>query len=121
MDVATLLRATESVASEMHLERLTGKLISVLVATSGADAGALVVCEGERLLLRAAQGEGAPQTTSELRDAAAERVLRFAQRTRETIALREGDESALWQDPYFVRRRPKALLCVPLLRQGKVL
>src|SRR6476661_213137 len=41
--------------------------------------------------------------------------------TQREAALRRGDGAALWQDPYFRTHLPQAVLCLPLLRQGKTL
>jgi histidine kinase len=120
LDIATIVDAAESMASERNLERLIERLMQATVAAAGADTGLLALESGGGLEVR-----GERREASGTRDGSAPRapmrVLNLAVRTGAAVSVCEGEASPLWQDPYFAQGSPKALLCLPLMRQGKAL
>jgi signal transduction histidine kinase len=48
-------------------------------------------------------------------------VVRYVERTREHLVLNDTAQEVIFAaDPYVVRTHPKSVLCVPLIRQGKL-
>src|SRR5262249_33864201 len=49
-----------------------------------------------------------------------ESLIRYAMRTRETVILDDASaQNPFSADPYVVQRRARAILCLPLINQGK--
>jgi signal transduction histidine kinase len=102
-------------------------LLRVALEQAGAARALLVlpVGGGWRCVARASVGAGALQV--EARDlplaqaGLPESLLHFVLRTRETVLLDDALASAQFRDDPFVQRtRPRSVLCMPLLRQGKL-
>jgi signal transduction histidine kinase len=85
----------------------------------------LLLCEDGEPYVRATRTGASPCVL--LREplggstAAPERVVRYVLQTRGDCLLRDADGSALWQDAYYGHHHPRAVLCLPLMRQGKAL
>jgi GAF domain-containing protein len=77
------------------------------------EAEAMTRCDRVELVLREA-----PVTPSEL----PESVLHYVIRTRQSVTLDDATTPALFSaDPYVRQRRPRSVLCLPLLKQAKLL
>ena len=131
LDVATLVKASQAIASEIELGRLVEKMLEILVEHAGAERGALLVeASGEWSIeaeLRLARG--VPTITRALRADGADperglalRVVHYVARTREALVLADAaHEGSFTRDPYVAARRPRSVLCSPLVRQGALL
>ncbi len=101
-------------------------LLRLALEHIGAERAALVLEAGSRLFVEAelrgdprVQGgfvlESVPvEASSELPVS----VIQYVQRTRETVLLDDAVvEPVFSSDPYVVERKPRSLLCLPILRQ----
>jgi serine phosphatase RsbU (regulator of sigma subunit) len=99
--------------------------MQTLLENAGAQRGFLVLLRGEALRIEAAITVdpdsikvGLAQdlsTSSEL----ATTVVRYVARVPETLVLSDvSREHRFASDPYVVRRRPKSILCIPMMHRG---
>ncbi|MEZ0371414.1 MAG: ATP-binding protein, partial [Candidatus Sericytochromatia bacterium] len=137
LDLLSLLKASQALSGEMELGLLLDKLLTIVMENAGAQKAALILpdnmdlADGEpknwtigalaRLeqgaLVRQTPAEGASGATSEL----AEGVINYVLRTRQSVVLDDAAASgAFTQEAYILAVRPKSLLCLPLLNQGKL-
>jgi PAS domain S-box-containing protein len=128
LDLATVMKVSQAVSSEIVLERLIETLLRTSIEHAGADRGLLILPQGGDLRIRAealVHGESvkiylrdAPISSTEL----SERVLHYAERTQESVLLEDasarGDFSS---DEYIRERRSRSILCSPLVKQGKLI
>ncbi|WP_437878744.1 AAA family ATPase [Sorangium sp. So ce513] len=127
LDLEGLMRAAQAVAGELVLDRLLDRLMRIVMLRAGAQRGFLLVPRGEDLSI-AAEMRTAPDEVrvgldQPMRDdaALATSVVRFVARSREGVLL--GDacaEPRFARDPYVASQRPRSVLCLPLLQQGRL-
>ena len=128
LDLATVIKLSQTVSGEMVLEKLLDTLMRAADEYAGAERALLI------LLRNAKQRIAAVATTSndtvlvrmcnELVTSSLlpETVLRHVLQTRESVIL---DDAAILNpfsaDPYIVRRRARSVLCLPLVNQAKLI
>ncbi|UQA56910.1 AAA family ATPase [Polyangium aurulentum] len=128
LDVATLVRASQAIASEIVLENLLERLMRTVVENAGADRGVLLLTREGRLIIEATMtvepdvvrvGLGAPlEAGADL----AMSVVHFVQRSLEPVVLGDAAHAgAFADDPYLLARPPKSLLCLAMVQKGMVI
>lgn len=123
IDVATVIKAAQTVSEEIILERLIHQLVRLNIETAGAEKGVLLLKENERFIVRAAgrlgkEGIEVTQPRGALSDLVPVSLVRFVGRTGETILLSDASKEKLFAaDPYIVRRSPKSVICIPVAHQ----
>jgi PAS domain S-box-containing protein len=128
LDVGTVLKAAQAVSGEIVLGELVKTLLRIAVEHAGAARGLLILFAGgePRIEAEATTGRGHIEVTlyqtagspAEL----PESVLHYVIRTRESVIL----DDALVQNPfstdeYLSRQRARSILCLPLVKQSKLL
>jgi predicted ATPase/GAF domain-containing protein/signal transduction histidine kinase len=124
LDVATAIRATQAISSELVLDRLLERLMCIVVENAAAQRGLLVLERDHVLRVSATVEPGRVDVcSSELgsRSDLATTVVQYVARTREVVVLADaGRERRFANDPYLAAKRAKSLLCVPMLHQGRL-
>ncbi|MGA7936288.1 MAG: GAF domain-containing protein, partial [Kovacikia sp.] len=128
-DLETVLKASQAILSEIELDQLLDSLIRILIESAGAQTGCLILenagiwtieaaCElndGENVC--AAQVLQSLPTTNRL----PESIIQYVIRTHETILLNDATrEGHFIHDPYIQNNQSQSLLCLPLLKQSKL-
>ncbi|WP_438032529.1 AAA family ATPase [Sorangium sp. So ce204] len=127
LDLEGLMHAAQAVAGELALDRLLDRLMRIVMLRAGAQRGFLLVPQGEDLSI-AAEMRTAPDEVrvgldQPMRDDAtlATSVVRYVARSREGVLLGDaGAEPRFARDPYVAGQRPRSVLCLPLLLQGRL-
>jgi PAS domain S-box-containing protein len=128
LDLATVIKMSEAVAGEIVLERLIETLMTIAVEHAGADRGLLILPHGgeNRIEAVARSGRdgvrvrllGTPVTPSELPVLVLGQVIR----TQSQVILDDArGENAFAEDEYIGRKQARSLLCLPLLKQAKLI
>jgi len=139
LDVASVLKAAQAIASEIEMKRLLEQVIGIALTNSGAQRCVL--------LLQRTGNEGSPQSigSPKLQIVAiasidpdevqvglsipldqqgmtlSSSVVGFVSNTRETLTLNNPHQDARFaSDPYLKEKQPRSLLCMPLLHQNKL-
>jgi len=127
LDFETVIKASQALSSEMFLPQLIEKLIQFAVEHAGAEKGLLVLLrEGEpRIEAEATTRNGGVQVT--VRQTALtsldlpKSVLQYVIRTRERVVLDDASVANLYADDDYMRqKRPRSVLCLPILKQTKL-
>jgi len=124
LDLSSVLRASQAIASELVLDRLVDTLIRVVMTAAGADRGVLFQ-ERAGAWQRTVDGRiGADGMVTErdlpaTADQVALTVLHYVARTRETV-VRDIVPGAAQDDPYLRGSRVRSLLCMPLVNQTRL-
>src|SRR4029077_15824960 len=128
LDLTTVLSVSETVAGELVLERLVDMLMRTAIEHAGAERGLLMLSQAHELRLQAEAITSANTITVRRREApiagaaVPESIIQYVARTKESViiddALVQGPFSA---DCYILQRRPRSILCLPLLKQAKLL
>jgi PAS domain S-box-containing protein len=123
LDLSTVIKMSQTVASEMVLEKLIDTLMRTAIEQAGAERGLLIVeqriaaeatTSGDSILVQLCDE---PVTTTALPEA----VLHYVVRTNESVILDDAAaQSAFAADPYIRQRQARSILCLPLINQGRL-
>jgi hypothetical protein len=131
IDLNSILKASLELAQETDLDELLRKLMSILIENAGAQNGSLILWLDGRWSLEV-QGSTDPEhefelISSPLEDQATQMggpqvplsVIHYVINSQVELVLMDASASNQFsQDPYVQLRRPKSILCAPLLNQG---
>jgi diguanylate cyclase (GGDEF)-like protein/PAS domain S-box-containing protein len=126
LDLLTVVKAAQSIASEVTTGRLHETLLRTLLEHVGAQCAHLLVRRHGQLHLKESARyedkhfhhetiEAQPATL----DCVPEMVVNYVARARTTLVLDDAcREGVFLHDPYFRRKRQCAVLCMPVLRRN---
>ena len=127
LDLATVLKASQAISSEIILDRLLEKLMQILMENAGAQKGLLFLQQENSLILAAEAIVGAnqkiitPDATVPESDHWPSSLIAYVQRTRETLVLNEtATEELFCSDPYILEQQPKSVLAFPLISHNQL-
>lgn len=130
VELTSLLKMSNSIASTLRLENLLENLMNVLLENAGAQRAALLLVEQGSLRVYADTGTSitpANSTTFLTARALAEadlpqNLIRYAARTARPIALTQAHtDRAFGSDPYIRRNRTLSALAMPVVKTGETL
>jgi PAS domain S-box-containing protein len=127
LDLDMVLKASRVISGEILLGSLLEKMMKIVIEVSGAQKG-LLILEKEGKFFIEAEGDAETGKVSLLRETEFEKsgelshaVTNYVIRTKENIILNEAVEEELFQnDPYIIQKKPRSLLCAPIIHQGKL-
>ncbi|WP_416397226.1 diguanylate cyclase [Allohahella sp. A8] len=143
LDYQSLLRANQLLSQEVNTSDLLKKMMEVLLVNAGAQHGGIAVNDEGVLRLgvcgnvdagtgeidcrlfgadhevQTHQSVGTPeQAESLLPDA----IIRYVQHTCETLLLEKpAEDQRFLNNAYLQRHRPKSVLCLPIIGQGRLI
>jgi predicted ATPase/signal transduction histidine kinase/DNA-binding NarL/FixJ family response regulator len=125
LDLATVIKASQSISGEIVLANLLDKLMKTLLENAGAETGALIFLKPEGLFIEASGNrddvkvlESIPVETSQQLPVA---ILNYVARTEKDAILNDASTEDVFQaDDYIKRRQPKSIICTPIIYQGKL-
>jgi PAS domain S-box-containing protein len=128
LDLGTVMKASHALAGEIVLENLVETLMMIALEHAGAERGLLILPHGEELRIAAEARTGRDGVEVQLRQAAAtpaelpESLLRYVVRTQQSVILDDASSQSLFSDdPYVLEKRPRSVLCLPLVKQTKLM
>jgi predicted ATPase/signal transduction histidine kinase/tRNA A-37 threonylcarbamoyl transferase component Bud32 len=126
LDMASMLKATQAISSEMVLDSLLEKLLQIALQNTGAERGFLVLPRQGQLVIAAASGTGKsvdlpPESPLTGSDRLSAGIVQYVARTMEPVVLADAARQGSFQtDPYVSRRKLRSVLCAPMLNQGQL-
>src|ERR1700739_2692268 len=127
LDLATVIRASQAVSSEIVLEKLIDTLMRTAIEQAGAERGLLILPRWDEMHIQAEATTNGENVTVHLRSAAdspaalPESVVRYVMRTRESVILDDARaQNPFSADPYVVQHHARSMICLPLVNQGKL-
>jgi diguanylate cyclase (GGDEF)-like protein len=134
LDLHSLLKASRLMSQEVQLDALLQKLLGIVLENAGAEYGAIVLCEDEGLTVEAVGrfSEGTMleyhQLDRKLDDESPEpasqlpvELIQYAHLTRNLLVLNHpADDVRFAKSRYLAARRPKSVLVLPILHQGRL-
>ncbi|MEH1858633.1 MAG: AAA family ATPase [Nostoc sp.] len=127
LDLATVLKASQTLSSEIELDKLLTKLLQVVIENAGADKCALLLLKEDRLVVEATAQVGQQSKVlqsifvEDSADVPHSLIYTVKRSLQPTVILDTTLHPVLIADPYIIRQQPKSLLCTPILYQGKLL
>ncbi len=126
LDLMTVVKATQAVSGELGLDRLIETLLKIVLEHAGAERGLLILGREEERLAAEAVTDGDRVTISLQQEALSGdvlpiSVLHYVIRTRERLLLDDATAfTPFSEDAYMHCKRPKSVLCLPLVKQADV-
>lgn len=129
LDLSTVMKASQAIASEIRLESLLQTLMHIVLENAGAQTGVLALMQGNDWVIKAIGHADGSVTVPPVGEASAVRtgslplsVMNYVARTQAPL-LTTSDEfpEALLQDDYIREYQPKSILCAPIINQGQLL
>jgi transcriptional regulator with GAF, ATPase, and Fis domain len=127
-DAASALKAAQAITAEIEIERLLPHLVRIVIENAGAERGVLLeAVEGKLTVLAEGTVGGGARIDSVLPQAVPlddhaglpRALVHQVYRSGGVILVGDARADPAWQnDPYVATRRPRAILCVPIIRQG---
>jgi predicted ATPase/signal transduction histidine kinase len=127
LDVETVVKASQALSSEIVLPKLIETLMRIAVEHAGAERGLLILLGGNEPQIEAeattihGMVEVAVRQTIMRSLHLPESMLQYVIRTREPVVLDDASVRNLYSEDEYVRqKRPRSVLCLPILKQTKL-
>ncbi len=128
LDAETVARASQALSSEIVLPKLIDTLMRIALEHAGAQRGLLILPRGDQLRIQAeATTSGATFSVRQGETGVtaaeyAESIVQFVGRTHENVILADAAAgNPFSMDAYLLQRRARSILCLPLLKQAKLI
>lgn len=127
LDLATVLKASHVISGEMMLEPLMGKLMHIVIENAGAQRGILLTNQDNRLIAaaQASMQEGQIVVRGAFTDhcnALPWSIINYAKNTRESVIINDPLKNSIYaNDPYIKSNQPQSLLCMPVVKQNRLI
>ena len=128
MDLNTLIKATQTLAGEVALDKLLIKIMQIVIESAGAQKGYLILQKQGEWLIEAEANidKDEVQVMQSIGVTASEDVsasiVDYVARNQHSVVLSDAvNEGDFIQDPGIQRHRPKSILCIPLINQDQVI
>jgi PAS domain S-box-containing protein len=133
LDVATVVKASQAISSEIVLPQLIEKLVRIAVEHAAADRGLLILHRGgasgdePRIEAEAVTG-GVEKMEVVLRHSDVtsadmpQSALQYVIRTQEHVLLDDASADSVYsKDEYVRQKRSKSILCLPIVKQTRLI
>src|SRR5258708_174801 len=128
LDIGTVVKAAQAVSGEIVLRKLIETLMRITLEHAGAERGLLILFPDDEPRIEAEATTARGRAEVKLRQTAPSpaqlpvSMLHYVMRTRESMIL----DDALAQNPfsadeYLYQKHARSVLCLPLLKQSKLI
>ena len=128
LDLATVIKVSQAVSSEIVLEKLIDTLMRTAIEHAGAERGLLILPRGLEQRIEAEATTSGDTIIVRLREASMaeaavpESIVHYVVRTRESVILDDASaEHPFSADPYIRQQHARSILCLPLINQAKLI
>lgn len=127
IDMLTILKFTQLLSNEIHLDKLLQKLLVIVIENAGAQRSIILNKVNNKWVIEA-EGDLDHQVihlNSLMEEESNERypssILNIVQRTQKPIILNDAIKSELtFQDAYVLQEKPRSLLMMPIFYKGQL-
>ncbi|HWE26795.1 MAG TPA: GAF domain-containing sensor histidine kinase, partial [Polyangia bacterium] len=127
-DLLPVLKASQSISGEIVLARLLERLMNIVIEYAGAQRGSLMLVGAEQQLAVVAEADvdlprpvshdeasAPPPSPSQLPLS----ILHYVQRTNSRVLIDDATVHGPYaNDPYLATKRPRSILCLPIVRRN---
>ena len=128
LDLATVIKVSQAMSGEIVLEKLIDVIMRTAIEHAGAERGLLILPRGDELRIEAEATTGGETIIVRLREASVtaadlpDSIVHYVVRTHESVILDDAlAENPFSADPYVRRHHVRSVLCLPLLKQAKLI
>ncbi|MBE9118730.1 AAA family ATPase [Lusitaniella coriacea LEGE 07157] len=125
LDLASVIKASQAIGSEILIETLLQKLIKTLAENAGAQTAFLLLEKKDRLFIEAQYIIESEKTkvlpSTPIEQELPTTIINYVTRTKESVVLNNAtEEGNFTNDPYIQEHQTRSVLCTPLVNQGKL-
>jgi PAS domain S-box-containing protein len=125
LDTAAVLKASQVLSHEVHLNQLLEKLMRIVIENAGAEKGLLILTSPSGLMIQASGDDNKVKTMNaipvENSKEAALSVINYVAHTHREVVLGNAQlDPTFSSDNYIVEHQTRSLLCLPIVYQGKL-
>jgi PAS domain S-box-containing protein len=127
VDVLALGKAAQAVSSELDLDKLIEKLLTIALENAGAQRGLLILLRNDEPQIEAEAITSHDAITVNFRQAfptpveLPDSILRYVIRTQENIILDDASTPNQFSaDEYVQKKHARSVLCLPLVKQANL-
>ncbi|MEH2198159.1 trifunctional serine/threonine-protein kinase/ATP-binding protein/sensor histidine kinase [Nostoc sp.] len=127
LDLAAILKASQTLSSEIELEKLLSVLLAIAIENAGADKCVLMLLQDKRLSIEGSINLGTEPIVlqslpvEDSQDIPLKLIYKVLHNRQTTMLIDASVDPTLANDPYIIRQQPKSILCSPILHQGKLM
>ena len=127
LDLGTVIKASQTISGEIVLNSLLDNLMSILLENAGARKGFLIQEWGKTMFIEARGKLGESpykqeRTVLENSELAPLSLINYVKRTHKSVVINNAPQSEMFKnDPYIIRNKPASLLCMPVMKQKKLI
>ncbi|MCL1469598.1 trifunctional serine/threonine-protein kinase/ATP-binding protein/sensor histidine kinase [Argonema antarcticum] len=128
LDFSTVMKASQSIASEIVLDKLLASLMKILIENAGATNGFLILPKDGNLLIEASSTVDSKEVAVlqslpiDAGDNLPITVINYVERTRSDVVLSDAAcEGVFTTDPYILSNKLKSVLCTTIVNQGNLI
>lgn len=125
LDLTSVIKASQTISGEIVPDKLLAKLMNLVMENAGAQRGCLILEQAGQWAIEAESQVDEPEIAV-LQSLPVQTyplpvsIVNYVIRTKENVVLNDATEGSFANDPYVAAKRPKSILCAPLLNQGKL-
>jgi PAS domain S-box-containing protein len=126
LDLATVMKASQAISSEIVLDKLLQNLLHIILENSSAQKGCIILERNKELFIEVADND---EDADEIRLQSTKiddsedipiSIINYVARTHKSLVIDNANQVGNFQDePYIAKQQTKSLLCAPILYQGK--
>lgn len=129
LDIMAIVKASRTLTSEVVLEELLRKMLRIMIENAGAQKGFLLFQEDDKWIVRARGSVVLVDTNIKIlsgsldsyQNELSKAVVHYVARTEELVVLNDAANQGLFiYDSYIQAKKPKSILCAPILYQGNI-
>ncbi|MEM7127818.1 MAG: AAA family ATPase [Chloroflexota bacterium] len=137
LDAASIVKASQTLSSEIDLKQLLIRLMHLAIENAGAETGHLLLHQDEQWTIEAighVNQSASTQTTGTQTDVTVMQsimleqinylprtIINYVARTRQPVVVDDAKNNSSFQrDRAILEHQPKSVLCMPLLNQHKL-
>jgi GAF domain-containing protein len=128
LDLATVIKASGAIYSEIVLEKLLKKLLHIILENAGAQKGCILlerdgqlfveVSDTNRMTSAIFQESMLFENSSDIPIS----IVKYVGITQQPLVLSDASQETIYQaDTYIQNYQPKSILCAPILYQSKLI
>lgn len=127
LDFKSIMKASQIISGEIILEKLISSLMKILVETAGAEKGVLLLEENGEFTV-VAKWELKMKVVDIINIPSdggyslySPSVVNFVSRTYKNLVIENLSRDENFKDDYITKNNPNSVLCIPLIKQGKLI
>ena len=127
LDLASVLKASQSIASQVKYDDLLKKLMHITIENAGAERGYLLLYKENQLCVEAVGISGSesieilPSVPLDEMKIMPDTILNYCWRSEENVIIDDASEDGQFSsDPYIQENNVLSVMCLPIPARGKI-